>query len=374
MPKYVIVHEWFDGYAGSERCVESFNNLYPEADVFALANYLSEEELNQVLKGKIPRTSFIQNVPFSKKIFRSLLPLFPYAIEQFDLSPYDIIISSTHAVAKGVLNNSNQLHIAYCHTPMRYAWDLYFQYMKEAKLEKGIKAFFVKYFLHKIRIWDVISSNRVDYFIANSKYVAQRIKKVYRRDADVIYPPVDVNKFPLCEKKGNYYLTASRLVSYKKVDIIVKAFSKMKDKKLIVIGDGPEMNSLKSISSPNIEFMGYQSGSVLADMMQKAKAFVFAANEDFGITVVEALSCGTPVIALGYGGTAETVIHGVNGIHFSEQNEISIQKAILEFEKTSDKFDPKIISQTAQQFSRSRFEKEIDEYVKSKYDDFLKRT
>lgn len=374
MPKYAIVHEWFDSYAGSERCVESFNNLYPDADVFAIANFLTDEEQLQILKGKSPKTSFIQNVPFSKKIFRSLLPLFPYAIEQFDLSAYDIIISSTHAVAKGVLNNSNQLHIAYCHTPMRYAWDLYFQYMKEAKLEKGIKAFFVKRFLHNIRIWDVISANRVDYFIANSKYVAQRINKVYRRDADVIYPPVDVDKFPLCEKKENYYLTASRLVSYKKVDVIVKAFSTMRDKKLIVIGDGPEMNNLKKIASPNIEFLGYQSGNILVEMMQKAKAFVFAANEDFGITVVEALSCGTPVIAPGYGGTAETVIHKENGIHFNEQNEKSLKEAINEFEKNIDTFNPQNISESATKFSRNRFEKEINEYVNSKYNDFLNRT
>jgi glycosyltransferase involved in cell wall biosynthesis len=373
LPNYAIVHEWFDSYAGSEKCVESFNNLYPDADVFALANYLTDAELQQVLRGKKPNTSFIQNLPYSKKIFRSLLPLFPYAIEQFDLSAYDIIISSTHAVAKGVLNNSNQLHIAYCHTPMRYAWDLYFQYMKEAKLEKGIKAFLVKRFLHNIRIWDVISANRVDYFIANSKYVAQRINKVYRRDAEVIYPPVDVDKFPLCEKKENYYLTASRLVSYKKVDVIVKAFSKMRDKKLIVIGNGPEMNNLKRMASPNIELLGYQSGTVLVEMMQKAKAFIFAANEDFGITVVEALSCGTPVIALGYGGTAETIIHKVNGIRFNEQNEKSLQEAIIEFEKNIDTFNPQNISESATKFSRNRFEKEISDYVNTKYTEFLKR-
>ncbi|MBX2975111.1 MAG: glycosyltransferase [Ignavibacteriaceae bacterium] len=370
MPKYAIVHEWFDSYAGSERCVESFNTLYPEADVFALVNFLSDEELFQILKGKKPHTSFIQNLPFARKIFRSMLPLFPYAVEQHDLSAYDIIISSSHAVAKGVLTNSNQLHISYCHTPMRYAWDLYYQYMREAKLDKGLKAFLVKYILHKIRIWDVASSNRVDYFIANSKYVARRIKKIYNRDADVIYPPVDVELFPLHENKDDYYLTASRLVSYKKIDVIVKAFSELKNKKLVIIGDGPELSSLKKIATPNIEFLGYQSGKSLVAYMQRAKAFVFAADEDFGITVVEALSCGTPVIALNYGGTAETIIHKQNGIHYNHQNEISLRTAIHDFEQSIDKFNPNAISLSAQKYSRTRFEKEISEYVELKFSSF----
>lgn len=370
MLKYAIVHEWFDSYAGSEKCVESFVNLFPDADVFAIANFLEQEDLQKILKGKLPKTSFVQDFPFAKKIFRSLLPLFPYAIEQFDLTEYDIIVSSSHAVAKGVLNNSNQLHITYCHTPIRYAWDLYFQYMREAKLEKGLKATAAKYFLHRIRQWDVLSANRVDHFIANSNYVAKRINKIYRRKADVIYPPVDIDLFPLKTNKQDYYLTASRFVPYKKVDIIVKAFAEMKDKKLIVIGDGPDLKKVKSSATPNIEFLGYQKGSVLIEMMQNAKAFVFAANEDFGITVVEALSCGTPVIALGYGGTAETVKHGINGIHFNSQNEQEIKKAVLEFEKSQDMFEPSAVSETAKYFSRERFEKEIYNYVNEKYEEF----
>lgn len=231
----------------------------------------------------------------------------PLAIEQLDVSSHDVVISSSHAVAKGVLTGPDQLHISYVHSPIRYAWDLQHQYLREAALDSGIKGILAKYILHKMRVWDSRTSNGVDHFIANSHFISRRIKKVYGREADVIYPPVDINRFPLFEEKEDFYLTASRLVPYKRIDLIVEAFSNMPDKKLVVIGDGSEMSKIKAKAKSNIEIMGYQSSNVMLDYMQKAKAFVFAAEEDFGITPVEAQACGTPVIAFGKGGSLETI-------------------------------------------------------------------
>jgi glycosyltransferase involved in cell wall biosynthesis len=353
--------------------VESFVNIWKDADVYTLVDFLNDEERSIILKGKRANTSFIQNLPFARNHHRSYLPLFPMAIEQFDLSDYKIIVSSSHAVAKGVLVNPDQLHISYCHTPVRYAWDLHHQYLKEANLQKGIKAFYVKRVLHRLRLWDVISSARVNYFIANSKFVARRIEKIYRREADVIYPPVDTDKFTLNEKKDDYYLTASRFVPYKRVDLVVEAFSKMPGKKLLVIGDGPQEKKIKSLAAKNIEFIGYQPPDKLKKYMQDAKAFVFAAEEDFGIVVVEAMACGTPVIALNRGGTAETVIDNKTGIHICEQSVKGIIEAVEKYEQSSDKFDLKYIRRYSEQFSRKIFEDKISRYVSDKAEDFFKR-
>ena len=370
--KTAIVHDWFAGYAGSERVVESLTNIWKDADVFVLFNFLNEEEQKIVVKNKIPNTSFLQNWRYVRKNHRKFLPIFPYAIEQFDLSEYDLIISSSHAVAKGVLTNSNQLHINYCHTPIRYAWDLTHQYLRESNLTTGLKGIFAKAILHYIRIWDASSSNRVDYYIANSKYIAKRISKIYKRDAAVIYPPVDTEKFPLELNKEEYYLTASRLVLYKRIDIIAEAFSKMPDKKLIIIGDGPEEKKIKSKAASNIEFIGYQPGEKLKSYMQKAKAFVFAAEEDFGIIMIEALSSGTPVIAFNKGGASETIIKNETGILFNEQKPENIIEAVKEFEKTQDKFNPNSLSKYAKQFDRKIFEEKMKNFVEEKCFEFFK--
>ncbi|MDO8260045.1 MAG: glycosyltransferase family 4 protein [Candidatus Magasanikbacteria bacterium] len=369
--KTAIVHEWLVNYAGSERVVESFTNIWSEADIFTLVDFLNQHERDTIVKGKFPQTSFIQKLPFAKKHHRTYLPLFPLAIEQFDLSAYNVILSSAHAVAKGVITSSQQLHICYCHTPMRYAWDFTHQYLKESNLQKGVKAAIVKLFLHYLRMWDYSTANRVDYFIANSKYIAKRIKKIYNKDADVIYPPVDTKLFPCETNKENYYVTASRFVPYKRIDLIVEAFAKMPDKKLIVIGEGPEKEKIYSKAKKNIEFLGYQEGDALKKYLQKAKAFVFAAEEDFGIIVVEALACGTPVIALRKGGTAETIVHLKNGIHFNEQTSDAIMDAVLEFEKNEQRFDSLAINNFAVQFDRSIFEKKIAEFVTEKTEKFF---
>lgn len=365
--KTAIIHEWLVNYGGSERCVESFVNIWNDAPVFALVDFLNDSERKIILNDKYAVTSFIQNLPFAKKKHRNYLPLFPLAVEQFDLNDYELIISSSHAVAKGVLTNSNQLHICYCHTPIRYAWDLTHQYLNEAGLSHGLKSMVVKSILHYIRNWDITSSLRPDYFIANSKYIARRINKLYRRDAEVIYPPVDTDLFPVEDFKDEYYLTAARFVPYKRVDLIAEAFSQMPDKKLIIIGEGSEQQKIKSKSGKNVELVGYQKTEDLKKYLQKAKAFVFAAEEDFGISVIEAMSCGTPVIAFSKGGTGETVIDGQTGILFDEQNAASIISAVKRFVSEIDSFDPAKLNQYAKQFDRKIFEQNILNFVEEKY-------
>lgn len=296
-----IVGDWFVTYAGSEKVVAEFIDLFPDAKVYGVVDFLSEDDKKKFKNKKIT-TTFIQKLPKAKKKYQQYLPLMPLAIEQLDLSSHDIILSSSHAVAKGVLTGPDQLHISYVHSPIRYAWDLQHQYLRESGLNRGIKGLFAKWILHKIRLWDTRTANGVDFFIANSKFISRRIKKVYGREADVIYPPVDVERFKLKREKQDFYLTASRLVPYKRIDLIVEAFSKMPEKKLVVIGDGPEMSKIRKIAGANIEILGFQPNDVMEEYMMDAKAFVFAAEEDFGITPVEAQACGTPVIAFGKGG------------------------------------------------------------------------
>ncbi len=367
-----IVHEWFVNYAGSERVVESFVNIFPEADVFALVDFLNEEQRNQILKGKYAKTSFIQKLPLARRHHRNYLPLFPKAIESLDLSKYDLILSSSHAVTKGVRKSEKQLHISYCHSPMRYIWDEAERYFAASNLNKGVKKLIANQILKYLRKWDLKTSQLPDYLIANSNYISEKIKRIYQRDADVIYPPVDVDLFQLDEAKEDYYLTASRLVPYKKVDLIVEAFAKMPEKKLLVIGSGPEKKKILSKLTPNIEFLGYKDFESLKNYMQKAKAFIFAAEEDFGIIVIEAMACGTPVIALNRGGTAETVIDKQTGIHFQNQSVDDLKKAVNRFEDINEHFNPKIISEYAKKFSRTIFEERIKNFVFEKAEKFFK--
>ena len=367
--KITLIHDWLTTLAGAEKVLESIYELYP-CPIYTLVK--NEEKLkNSIFEKTDIKTSFIQKFPKAKTKYRNYLMFFPLAIEQFDLSEYDVIISSSHAVAKGVLTNSNQLHICYCHTPIRYAWDLYHRYLNESGLSKGVKGFMAKLILHYVRIWDFATANRVDYFIANSKYIAKRIKKIYGRESTVIYPPVDVNKFEVYTKKENFYLTASRLVPYKKIDLIVEAFSKMPDKKLVVIGDGPDFDKVKKKAGKNIEILGYQPFEILKDYMQRAKAFVFAAEEDFGIVPVEAQACGTPVIAFGKGGAIETVVNRETGLFFKEQTVESLTDAVKEFEKIEEKFDCVKIRKNAERFGKGRFKHEFKKFVDNKIEEFF---
>ena len=359
--KVAIVHDWLVTYAGAERVVEQLLNIFPEADVFSTVDFVPEEK-RAFLKGKKVHTTFIQHLPGARKHYRSYLPLMPLAVEQLDLSPYDLVISSSSCVAKGVITGPNQKHICMCYTPVRYAWDLQHQYLHEAGMDKGIKSWIARIILHYIRLWDIRTSNGVDDFIAISRYIQKRIWKCYRRESTVIYPPVDVDKFDFCEDKQDYYLTASRMVPYKKMKLIVEAFNEMPDKKLIVIGTGPEYEKTKAIAKANIEMMGYQPDEVLKEKMQHAKAFVFAAEEDFGITPVEAQACGTPVIAYGRGGALETVIDGQTGVYFLKQTKESMQSAIKQFEIITQ-LKPGDCRKNAEKFNNTVFKEKIKSYI-----------
>jgi glycosyltransferase involved in cell wall biosynthesis len=364
--KVAVVCDWLVTYAGAERVIEQILKVFPQADVFSVVEFLPEGQRG-FLGGKPVATTFIQSLPFARKFYRQYLPLMPLAIEQLDVSGYDLVLSSSHAVAKGVLTGPDQLHIAYVHSPIRYAWDLQHQYLQEAALTKGIKGYLAKLILHYIRIWDVRTANGVDFFVANSQFIAKRIMKTYRREAIVIYPPVDIERFTLYEAKEDFYVTASRMVPYKKLDLIVEAFAGMPDKKLVVIGDGPDFAKVQKKAGPNIELLGYQPFDILKDYMQRAKAFVFAAEEDFGITPVEAQACGTPVIAYGRGGVLETV-QGLTsqcptGVFFTEQTVEALSKAIAQFEQEHWRILPAACRQNAERFSVERFCQQYQETV-----------
>lgn len=366
-----VVCDWLVTYAGAERVISDMLKVFSKSELFSVIDFLSDESRVHFLNKKA-HTTFIQNLPQAEKRYRNYLPLMPLAVEQLDVSAYDVILSSSHAVAKGVLTGPDQLHISYIHSPIRYAWDLQHQYLKESGLDKGVKAFIVRWLLHKIRMWDYRTAHGVDHFVANSKFIARRVHKVYGREADVIYPPVETDRFQLNENKEDFYFTASRLVPYKKIDLIVEAFSQMPDKKLVVIGDGQDMAKIKAKAKSNIEILGYQSNEVMLDCMQKAKCFVFAAEEDFGITPVEAQACGTPVIAFGKGGTLETVkpLHKENptGLFFKQQTVSEIIDAVTEFEKNSGLFLPESCRANAMTFSTERFKSEIESYVNQKWE------
>lgn len=367
--KVAIIQEWLTTMGGSEKVVQAIAEIYPQADIFALV--ADAKLLNELGFGnrKIT-TSIIQKMPFGLKKYKAYLPLFPFAIEQFDLREYDLIISSSHAVTKGVLTNSEQLHVTYCHSPIRYAWDLHHQYLEEEGLGFGLKGLLARYFLHRIRIWDFISSNRPDFYVSNSNFIAKRILKVYQQPATTIYPPIEIDDFKLEVNKDDYYVTSSRMVPYKKIDLIVEAFSKMPDKKLIVIGDGPDYKKIQSKAGTNTEFTGYLGFNELIKKLQKAKAFVFAAIEDFGMLPVEAQACGTPVIALGKGGSLETVKDGTTGVLYPDQTVTSLIQGISRFEKLT--FDPLVIRAHAETFGKELFKIKFQAFINQKLADKVK--
>ena len=373
--KIAIVHDWLTVFAGAERVLEQMLLCYPEADLFSMVDFLPESE-RAFLQGKHVNTSLIQHLPFSRSKYRAYLPLMPLAIEQFDLSAYDVVISSSHAVAKGVLTGPNQLHICMCYSPMRYAWDLQHQYLQETGLDRGLKGWVAKYLLHKLRAWDLGTANGVDQFIAISHFVARRIQKVYRRQSIVVYPPVNINDFTIMLNKQDFYLTASRLVPYKKVELIVQAFSTMPHRRLIVIGDGPDFKKIQKNAPKNVKMMGYQSHAVLLDHLQRAKAFIFSAEEDFGISPLEAQACGTPVIAYGKGGATETIHGTVNqtprsGIFFDKQTISSLCAAIDEFEQMPSPISPQVCRDQAQKFSPEVFRTAFTECVENAVNDYF---
>ena len=371
--RIAIVHDWLVVYAGAERVLEQMLACYPDADLFSLVDFLPLGQ-RDFIYNKPVTTSFIQRLPRARKKYRGYLPLMPLAIEQLDLSDYDLVLSSSHAVAKGVLTGPDQLHLCMCYSPIRYAWDLQHQYLREAGLERGVKGWVAKLILHYVRLWDVRTANGVDSFIAISHYIARRIRKVYRRESSVIYPPVDVADFPLCRDKEDFYVTASRMVPYKMVDLIVEAFSAMPDKRLVVIGDGPDFAKVRAKAGPNVQLLGFAGAEVLRDHLQRARAFVFAAEEDFGIAPLEAQACGTPVIAFGKGGALETIVPlpeaeragsstVPTGVFFYEQSVAAIIAAVERFEGAGAAITPQVCRENALRFAPERFRAEFTAFV-----------
>ena len=368
--KYALIHEWLTPKAtgGSELVVrEILQSIH--ADLYALIDFESVNPQSYLYKRAIG-TTFLQHFPFARLGVQKYLPLLPLAIEQLDLREYDVILSSSHAVAKGVLTSPGQLHICYCHTPMRYAWDLTFDYLQSSRLGFGPAGMSTRYLLHRLRQWDVISANRVDYFIANSQHTARRIWRCYRREAKVIYPPVDIERFSFTPQKEDFYLTVSRLVSYKQVSLIVRAFNQLQ-KPLVIIGDGPQLDQLRRMAQPNIQILGQQPNSVVEEFMAKAKAFVYAACEDFGIALVEAQACGTPVIAYRGGGALETVIdlhHSPDagtGLLFFPQEPEALVQAIETFSGLDYRFNPDHCRRQAAKFSPTIFTNSYLEFLNS---------
>jgi glycosyltransferase involved in cell wall biosynthesis len=375
--RVAIVHDWLDTWGGAELALAELLALYPDADVFALVDFMSPADRARLGKRTI-RTSFIQRLPFARTAFRRYLSLFPRAIERFDVSGYDLVLSSSHAVAKGVRTTAAQLHICYCYTPMRYAWDLRKQYLKQVGLEHGIKGALVRRSLDRLREWDRAASARVDHFVAISHTIAQRIRRCYDRDSAVIFPPVAVTNASTSATRGDVYVTVSRLVPYKCIDRIAAAFRLLPDRQLVVIGDGPEMARVKAASGSNVTLLGRASDDERNRWLATARAFVFAAEEDFGIAPLEAQAYGMPVIAYGRGGALET-IRGLDapeptGVFFSEQTPEAIAAAIREYEANAARITADACRANAARFSVARFRAEFSAFVAGRQREFSNRT
>lgn len=368
MPDVALIHDWLIAYGGAERITAALSEIWPQAPIYTLAHD-PHGECRVFTEGRTVHTSLIQRLPFARTKYRSYLPLMPYAIEQFDLAGHELVISTSHAVAHGVLTGPEQLHINYICIPVRYAWHQYHRYLKDGNLLRGPKSWFARAVLHYLRLWDLAAATRVDHFVAISSWVAQNVWRVYRRPAQVIYPPVDVDAFTPVERKEDFYLTVSRLVPYKKIDLIVQAFASMPDKKLVVVGDGPDEARIRAQATPNIEILGYQPAPAVRDLMQRARAFLFAAEEDFGIVPIEAQACGTPVIAYGRGGSLETVVAGKTGVFFYEQTPQAIGAAVNELNNAAP-FRMADLRANAERFNSERFKREMTTFVHKNWEKF----
>ena len=353
--KVALVHDWLIGMRGGEKVLEVLCELYPNAPIYTL--FFDSKGLSPtILKHKIVPSN-LNKLPYVLKYYRMLLPLYPSAIESFNLTDYDLVISTSHCVAKGVITAGDSTHISYTHTPMRYIWDMYHHYFESYG---KIKKLLMNKFIHYLRIWDVTASSRVDHFIANSDFVRKRVKKFYRRDCDVIHPPVELDRFSQEPCKGRYYLFLSALVPYKRVDLIIEAFKdKFANKELIIAGSGPLLNEVKKEASQNIQVIEAPSDAKVVELLKNCKAFLYPGVEDFGIVPLEAMACGKPVIAYGRGGALETIVENVTGIFFGQQSVHSLIDAIAKFEKTEDYFDAKVIRKHAESFSKANFKEQI---------------
>lgn len=351
------VHEWLTEWGGSEDVTRAMLAAVPGTALHATIDFLSDA--SRAKFGGVPiRTTFLQRAPWARTRFWNYLPVTPLAVETHDLRGADVIVSSSHAFAKGVLTTAEQLHVSYVHSPMRYAWDLHHEYLADYRLDRGAKGLLARYMFHRLRQWDRQTANNVDLFLANSRHVQRRIWRTYRRVAQVLYPPVAVGRFAWQPAKGDHYVTVSRLVSYKRIDLLLAAFRAMPRRKLVVVGDGPEMPRLRAMCPPNVQLMGFQSDAVVQEQMGSARAFLFAAHEDFGISPVEAQACGTPVIAYGVGGSRETVRDlrsepRPTGLLFDEQTPASLQAAVEAFDGAA--IDPRDCRAWAEGFDEPLF-------------------
>jgi glycosyltransferase involved in cell wall biosynthesis len=376
--RYALVHEWLTPKAtgGSELVVQDILG-FMGADLYALIDFESTNPQSYLYQRPIG-TTFLQRFPGARNGVQKYLPLLPLAIEQLDLRGYDVVLSSSHAVAKGVLTHAEQLHICYCHAPMRYAWDMTFEYLGNSQAGRGIPGILTRYLLHRLRLWDTIAANRVDHFIANSHTTARRIWRAYRRESTVIYPPVAIDRFTYTPQKQDFYLTVSRLVGYKKIAMIVEAFNQL-GLPLVVIGSGPELDRLRQLAQPHIQILGWQSDAVVESYMSQAKAFVYGAYEDFGIAPVEAQACGTPVIAYGGGGTLETVrdfrTYGdrATGVLFPAQTVAAIVTAVTEFAAQAHQIQPEVVRAHAASFDRRIFQSRYQTFVEQSYEGFQRQ-
>ncbi|MGB4781595.1 glycosyltransferase [Candidatus Methylomirabilis sp.] len=382
--KVALIHDWLTGMRGGERCLEALCDLFPRADIFTLLHV--KGSASKTIEGRRIRTSAIQTLPFATSHYRYYLPLFPWAIEQLTLDGYDLILSSSHCVAKGVKPPPHALHIAYVYTPMRYIWDMQDAYVGPGRMGPASKLM-LRAIAGRLRRWDIAVNTRVDHFIAISQHVADRIRRHYGREAEVIYPPVETTRFHVGDRMDDYYLVAGAMAPYKRIDLAIEAFNHLR-RHLVIVGEGQESRRLRHMAGPTIEFLGWRSDREVADLLSRCRALVFPGEEDFGILPVEAMACGRPVIAYGKGGVTETVIplepsafslqpsalnresQPPTGIFFYEQTVEALIQAIDRFERSADRFDPEALREYALTFDRSIFEKRIATYIAERFEEW----
>ena len=372
--RVAIVHDWLTGIRGGERVLEALLELLPEADLFSLMAF--PDRLSPALAARPVHVSFVQNLPFVRARYRYYLPLFPRAVESFDLSPYDLVVSSSHGVAKGAVKRPGALHISYVHTPMRYVWGMLDQYFADGGLGAFRRAA-ASTVLGPLRVWDRRTASRVDHFLANSENVARRIRSCYGREATVIYPPVTLGPFDARPRKRDRYVTVSRLVPYKRVDVLAAAFAHLPGRELVIVGEGPERNRIEAAAGSNVTLVGHASDERRDEILHEARAFLFAAEEDFGIAPLEAQAAGVPVIAYGLGGVRET-IRGLDdreptGVFFDAQTPEAVADAVLRFEANEARFDAATCRRNAERFSVERFRREFAAHVEARYAEFRAR-
>jgi len=368
-PRVAVVHEWLLDYAGSERVLREILEVFPTADLFVLVDR-RDEELASAIAKPAKATTFLQHLPSPRRWLRYSVPLMPLAVERLDLSGYDVVISSSHVVAKGVITGPDQLHLSYVHTPMRFAWDLQEEYLRAAGLERGPLSWAARFALQRLRRWDVRSAKGVDAFLANSSHVAGRIRKIYGREAEILHPPIDTALFVSGDRKEDFYLTVSRLEAYKRVDLLIEAFAAIPGRRLIVIGDGPEMKRLRAAAPSNVSLPGRLATPDVRTHMQRARAFLFAGIEDFGIVMAEAQACGTPVIAFEDGGAVDIVRAGATGLLFREQTTGALTEAIHRFESGVEVYSQSSCRENALRFDRRVFRQRFEAFVRRHWEVF----